>query len=810
VEVQFQPVIPASATNLSSGSGGVGNLEEATYDLRYILEMWTTDGTTPVHRDIIIADNYTASVNFSANLPAAVYQFVFWADFVNKGSTDDLTYNTGKAGGLKDIELITSTYALSSDLRDAYYATKDVDLTSGPVTDNTVTLTRPFGKLRILATDLHDDGVVPVKAVVTYTHAAPPLFRSSFNAFAGEPNATTIDAGGNLESISSELEASITVGGNSYNNVYLLAFDYFLIPGDLTAVSFNIEVFDASGSLGAAKSISNVPVGINKLTTVIGAFLSSQSNNANFTVIVDDDFDGDDVYTTTIASVSLSKTELSLYTSEEETLIATVLPENAADKSVTWESNDTGVVTVDQDGNVTAVAPGAATITATSNADDTKTADCAVMVAARSLTGIAVTTQPTQKNYFVDDLFDPAGMVVTGTYDYGDPEVLTITAAHLTYDFSSPGTKTVTITVDGQTAQVTDITVIAPTLAQSIATAITVGTPTTITLYADESLAPTVLNTAGTDITLVSDGPERTVTLSSDGSLFTLTNGAQLTLGNGVTLKGLGIDNANTGSLITINAGTLTMNNGSKLTDNWKNGDNGSAVWVMDNGAPTLTTTQAYFIMNDGIITGNKATTQGAVFVKGLFTMNGGTISNNSVTNTSVENGKGGGVFNSANGRIVMTGGNITGNTAVIGSGVYLGDGSSFIMTGGAITGNTNNSLGNNDLYITTTGPEGKAKFAGAVTAVVTLHGASNGSGDKSKITQIGEITGNLTVNIYTSSASSSDGRTIITSDASYMGTLNTDKITLGNFIFNPPPSPAAIGDSYTLDASTGNLTVNP
>jgi hypothetical protein len=510
-----------------------------------------------------------------------------------------------------------------------------------------------------------------------------------------------------------------------------------------------------------------------------------------------------------VNSIALDATALSLFVGQtHDALTVSFTPENASIQTVTWSSNYPNIVFVDvETGAIAAIVAGEAIITATSVAG-AKTASCTVTVAERSLTGIAVTTQPTQKNYLVNDRFDPAGMVVTGAYDYGDPEALTITDAHLTYDFSSPGTKTVTITVDGQTAQVTDITVTAPTLAQSIAAAMTAGTPTTITLYADESLAPTALNTADTDITLVSDGPERTVTLSSNGSLFTLTNGAQLTLGNGVTLKGLGIDNANTGSLITINAGTLTMNSGSKLTDNWKNGDNGSAVWVMDNGT-TLTATQAYFIMNGGTITGNKATTQGAVFVKGLFTMNGGTISNNSVTNTGVENGRGGGVFNSANGRFVMTGGNITGNTAVIGSGVCLGDGSSFTMTGGAITGNTNSSLGQNDLYITAAGPEGKAKFAGAVTAVVTLHGASNGSGDKSKITQTGEITGGLTVNIYTSSAGSSDGRTIITSDASYMGTLNTDKITLGNFIFSPPPSPSAIGDSYTLNASTGNLAMN-
>ena len=46
-------------------------------------------------------------------------------------------------------------------------------------------------------------------------------------------------------------------------------------------------------------------------------------------------------------------------------LTATVLPENTADKSVTWTSSDSTVATVDETGKVTAVANGTATITAT-------------------------------------------------------------------------------------------------------------------------------------------------------------------------------------------------------------------------------------------------------------------------------------------------------------------------------------------------------------------------------------------------------------------------------------------------------------
>ena len=90
-----------------------------------------------------------------------------------------------------------------------------------------------------------------------------------------------------------------------------------------------------------------------------------------------------------VESVSLDKADYSINTiGDTFNLIATVLPNNATDKSITWSSDKESVATVDQGGNVLAVGNGTATITVTTN-DQGKTAKCIVTVAQR-ITGMSL------------------------------------------------------------------------------------------------------------------------------------------------------------------------------------------------------------------------------------------------------------------------------------------------------------------------------------------------------------------------------------------------------------------------------------
>lgn len=79
-------------------------------------------------------------------------------------------------------------------------------------------------------------------------------------------------------------------------------------------------------------------------------------------------------------SIKLDKERLEMEAGATETLKATVLPEDAGDRTVTWSSSDETVATVSHEGTVTAVKAGEATITATTNDGTGLTASCIVKV----------------------------------------------------------------------------------------------------------------------------------------------------------------------------------------------------------------------------------------------------------------------------------------------------------------------------------------------------------------------------------------------------------------------------------------------
>ena len=96
-----------------------------------------------------------------------------------------------------------------------------------------------------------------------------------------------------------------------------------------------------------------------------------------------------------VTDVSLDRTELTLTEGETETLTATVKPDNADNRKVTWSSDKTDVATVDGAGRVTAVKAGEATVTVTTE-DGGRTATCKVTVKAKTVNVTEVTLDRTE------------------------------------------------------------------------------------------------------------------------------------------------------------------------------------------------------------------------------------------------------------------------------------------------------------------------------------------------------------------------------------------------------------------------------
>lgn len=290
VDFSISAGIPSGLTtyaqpDLQSHLGGANNLDKEVYDLRYILEVWTDEATPKLaYKEIITEDNF-GGVTFKARLLAKKYNFVFWADFVNEGGNDNLVYNAD--------ELTAITYAdltdrrAGQDLADAYYAVVPVDLTTAGQTMNKVTLKRPFGKIRLIATDQLSGNLQterPSSTEVAYGNYNVP---TTFNALTKE---TSGSAAAGSYIFTPQTEEYVLNGSSQNKTGYILGYDYIFSSDEVPSYAFNVTVKSESGQIGY-RELSNIPVAENKLTTVIGNFYT---NEGAMDVIVEDPFDNEE------------------------------------------------------------------------------------------------------------------------------------------------------------------------------------------------------------------------------------------------------------------------------------------------------------------------------------------------------------------------------------------------------------------------------------------------------------------------------------------------------------------------------------
>jgi uncharacterized protein YjdB len=145
-------------------------------------------------------------------------------------------------------------------------------------------------------------------------------------------------------------------------------------PGSITWVSdrTSVATVDANGKVTA------VSIGTANIT-------ASQNGMSATCVITVDPIE--------VTKITLDRTSLNLGVNKTRTLVATVMPTNATDKTVTWTTSDGTVATVTSAGVVRGIAYGTATITATSS--NGLTATCKVNVVPTPVEGVSLNKNST-------------------------------------------------------------------------------------------------------------------------------------------------------------------------------------------------------------------------------------------------------------------------------------------------------------------------------------------------------------------------------------------------------------------------------
>jgi hypothetical protein len=212
-----------------------------------------------------------------------------------------------------------------------------------------------------------------------------------------------------------------------------------LAPGGTFAPG---TVYTATITLAAKPRFTFDGVASNFFTVAGAVYSTNPPNSGIITAIFPETAPADPVVSVTGIKVTPETATINIGATQQ--LTATVLPENATNKDVTWSSSDQAIATVDATGLVTGVAPGTVTVTATSVADPTISATAAVTVA-------AVKHTLTMAVYGEGSTY-PA----VGAHVYAANTVLTITAtpapgwqfSHWVGDVADTNAPTTTVTMD--------------------------------------------------------------------------------------------------------------------------------------------------------------------------------------------------------------------------------------------------------------------------------------------------------------------------------------------------------------------------
>lgn len=265
-------------------------------DIRYTMEVYDQeDLTTPIKdRQEIIKDQYQ-QVEFEVRLiPNRNYQFVVFADFVDQETKQPLRHEIGAT--LNDIALVNE--AILDEVADCYFKSWEFEPTNNTQNRTEATLTRPYAKVRVIATDLAELNlnVHPESVAIEYNTVIPTTFNAVKGSISGDNTTKTFtynyiaEVRDNMVNHVYNADYDKKVDAKGRASHMTLFTDYILAEDEQDAINFKMTVSDKKGAIKVVDFNTEIPVQRNYLTTIIGDVLTT---NVNVDVNISDDFAGE-------------------------------------------------------------------------------------------------------------------------------------------------------------------------------------------------------------------------------------------------------------------------------------------------------------------------------------------------------------------------------------------------------------------------------------------------------------------------------------------------------------------------------------
>ena len=248
------------------------------------------------------------------------------------------------------------------------------------------------------------------------------------------------------------------------------------------------------------------------------------------------------VIPTPVSNITLNRTTLTMRVGNENKLTATILPETATDKSVTWTSSNPEIATVDAEGNVIALLEGQTSVTCTAKDGSGISASCIVNVVDTDVETVTITAEGST-TLKVSETVQLTATVMPETstdknvtWSSGNEKIATVDANGLVTAVSE-GVAVITATTSNRLYDSVTITVV-----ETQVTSITLN-ETSIILQANETynLIPSIYPQTATNKEVIwSSGNADIATVNQDGTVTAIMVGetsvsATAADGSGVT-----------------------------------------------------------------------------------------------------------------------------------------------------------------------------------------------------------------------------------------------------------------------------------